>query len=228
MPSQNDFRIMQILQPLCRITRQPSEDAMAVYCEKLAKFPHDTLKEAVNRILETWDRTTFPPLAIFMRECGVCGINFISGNKVSEDRLPWNECKGKREELITSWRNNFLQSEIYNIARREGWCSRLYRYANAVADIQAQIIYLTGNADIGWSHYAIEGSREIKQVIEAQRGLASSGHITVEIPNDLIEAWKAWTVLENETDSMQTTGMARKYGASLSKVVNEVTHEITA
>lgn len=225
MPSQNDFRIMQILQPLCRMTRQPSEDAMAVYCEKLTKFPHDTLKGAVDRILETWERTTFPPIAVFMKECGVYGINFISGNKVSEDKLPWNESKGKREEIITSWRNNFLQSEFYHIAEREGWSSRLYRYASAIADIQAQIIYPISSGNIGWSHYVTENGRDIKQVIEAQRIMASSGHITTEIPNDFIEIWKAWTALEQDALSMQTTGMARKYGIPLSKAMDEVKND---
>lgn len=226
MPSQNDFRIMQILQPLCRITRQPSEDAMVVYCEKLTKFPHDILKGAVDRILETWDRATFPPIAIFIKECGASGTNFISDNKISEEKLPWNEAKIKRDQLIASWRSEFLQSAIYHMAEREGWSSRLYRYVSAIADIQAQIIYPINSGNIGWSHYAIEGGREINQVIEAQRIIASSGHITTEIPTDLIEIWKAWTALEVHAESMQTTGMAKKYGVPLSDAIPETTQQI--
>lgn len=228
MPSQNDFRIMQALQPVCLLTRRPTEDAMAVYCEKLSRFPLDTLKSAVERITETWDRATFPPLAVFMKECGVCGINHTSMKmKTESDTLSWNERDASRSKMMIGWRNEFLQSPLYRQAEQEGWSSRLYRYANAIAWIQAQIIYPDVPGNIGWEHYATQMEPDIREVIKTQRSTCASSHINIEIDARLIEGWKAWRFLEKEHASMATEGMARKYGVPLSEPMKEVAQNVT-
>lgn len=195
MSNQADFVIKQALKPLMNLTRPLSEEAAILYCEKLRRFSLDKVKSAVDRIAETWDKSTFPPLAVFLKELVPIPLTSSFERKA---KLPWEERNEKRQKAIKEWRDEFIISGLYKTAYQENWSSRLYHYVSSIAWIQAQIIFPDVHGNIGWDHYAIEGGKDINQVIAEQRLICSHGQIDITIPNDLIDIWKAWTKLENQ------------------------------
>lgn len=197
MPSQNDFRIMQLLRPVWLLTKQPSDDALAIYCEKLSKFSLDAIKQAVEKISNTWEKPSIPPLPVFLQTCEM----YARGVVVSAGTTGRNEIEERqkaRADLLTDFRNNFLKSDIYRRADLEGWDSKLYRYTIAVAWVQIQIILPGKSGGIGWDGSVIPVGEKIKEFIEQQRQLISGNMLNVQIPNEMIDSWKAFVELEKE------------------------------
>lgn len=138
MLNQNDFRIMQSLRKIGNLTKFPSEAALEIYCEKLAKFDFNQIAQAVEKIIETWDKVSFPPVAIFLQT-----IKEISGK--SSDTASLTSFSNNRIEEARRLQKDFYKSNLYKIFEQKHYVAS---YLQELAWLQAQ--HLAGVTNVGY------------------------------------------------------------------------------
>lgn len=223
MASQKDFEIIKSFQPLFDITRKPTDDALAVYCSRLARVTLDKIREAVDRIVDTWDRATFPPVALFLRECSVNTVSSSDPANNYDSALSWVIRDEKRAKMIKEFRDNFLESAFYKKAESEKWNSELYRYTMAIAWVQVQLIHQDKTGFIGYDNAILNVAHRINAFLNEQRQIAAGNSINVYVSDELMESWKARNELERQSEEREKERMSRKYGISAGEAANKLT-----
>lgn len=172
-------------------TRLPDEMVDA-FVEDLSEYSAETLGKSFKQLRRSCKR--MPTLAQVIEVCKEMRSDNYQNNglsqKVSEEIETNNE---KCSAMVDRYIADYKTRAIWLQASREGWQMELWRYVNAVATIQAQMIC---KQTVGWNKADIFGinyqlsDEEIHHFFESQKAQAEAGFISVSDPASRIEEWR--------------------------------------
>ena len=188
MSSQKQFEIIRILDPLQKLFKPLPDSAMKLYLERLERHDLNDIRKAVNDLIETWDRTTFPPLAAFQKSLH-SGMK-STAETTSSRKHPWEERNARINKAVNEFMHQFIKTQLYREAEVEGWENYVRRYAVELAAVQAHMI---DGGMMEYSNHVLRlKNRDESNAMEAdQHRACANGQISVTVPPAHIEYWKA-------------------------------------
>lgn len=197
MPSQNDFQKVKtnFLDPLLKhFSKKLNDEQGEAYVEDLSEFSSDVLQRAWLHCRRS--NKYFPSIYEAISACDELrkSTGKPKSSNPSGHREKWDIRDEDRKNLVHDFLyENLMKTALYRQAQAEYWDIPLRRYAMALANLQAQMIYPSPAG-----HYAYEGSiLEInhnmpgwKDFLEQQRIACANGAISFSVPSELIDRWK--------------------------------------
>jgi hypothetical protein len=186
MNNQKHFEIIRILDPLNKLFKPLPDSALKLYLEKLEKHDLNDIRRAVNDLMDTWDKSTFPPLAAFQKSLQT-GVKSTAQSTTGK-RYSWQERASKIRKAVSDFMHYFVKSPIYAEAESGGWENPLRRYAVEIAFVQAQTIH---GGNIGYSSHDLCLAGDAESMLDEQDRVTKNGQINVTIPQKHIDYWKS-------------------------------------
>lgn len=194
MISNDNFQKVKsnFIDPLSDIYGKTLNDAQIdAFVEDLGRFTKSELIGA--QLVIRRKNKYFPTISESMTTCESLRERDQRGN-VDAGKNPWKEKNDARKKMISDYLAKFQSSSLWVQAVREKWDMDLWRYAYAVADVQAQMIQ--GLKNIGWNSADIFGintpiSEEEKAAWFKNQRVQCQGGIDVSVPTGKIMEWSA-------------------------------------
>lgn len=183
-------------------------DRVRLYVERLARYSIDTLRLAVDHLLDTYEKRSFPSIAEVIAACkdrsGITGRLVEQGPAEDYHR----HLRRKHDDAAAAAKDyaaRFVESGgLAAAARREGWASALYGFVYEAAHVIRQTT--AGFPNLGYDANRLLNAawlnvaepQRARQLFAARReeilgGLkaqARRGDTEVTVPADLIAEWK--------------------------------------